>query len=407
MLPTAQLQTFEHAYRAEGPYVAAVLGRLSVPTEAVHDALQDVFVAAYHRWDDFDDSRPVRPWLTGFARKVAFRYRRSAARRSRKRAAVQMIDKEGAPAPAQRVVARDFLGRFLETLDEGHREAFVRAELEGKTAREIAEELSIGVEAVYGRVRTARKRLKVALMEDAREPSARAASMVPPWGLMLTRLGEGGTAAAAAGTGLLSAASLKAMAVVVVVGALGLGAAKSSVEGETAKTPRTAVGLPVAAVGSPQGAASRAASKPPSTPAPVEGAAPSVLEHAEQPVPAVVAPAIETAARASASSRGQRSSRSRSPEGGSTTGSLGQESALLRRARDAQTEGNFKAALARLDEHERRFPNGQLADGRRRSRIRVLCDLGRTAQARGEAQKLAKERPNDPLAQQALSICAP
>ncbi len=62
-------------------------------------------------------------------------------------------------------------------------------------------------------------------------------------------------------------------------------------------------------------------------------------------------------------------------------------------------------ALALLEEHARRFPEGQLADGRRRTRIRVLCDLGRVSQAQGEARSLAAARPGDPLAMQALSIC--
>ena len=85
---------------------------------------------------------------------------------------------------------------------------------------------------------------------------------------------------------------------------------------------------------------------------------------------------------------------------------LTQESALLRKANAARAAGQLERALDLLDNHARRFPAGQLADGRRRARIRVLCDLGRIAQARGEAAALAHARPDDPLARQSLSICA-
>ncbi len=46
MLHAPDLRAFERTYRAEGPFVAAVLGRLAVPSEAVYDAVQDVFVAS-------------------------------------------------------------------------------------------------------------------------------------------------------------------------------------------------------------------------------------------------------------------------------------------------------------------------------------------------------------------------
>ena len=118
------IREFERAYRREAAYVAALMGRLSVPDEAIKDAVQDVFVAAYRRWPDFDDSRPVRPWLTGFARHVAFRYRRSAARRHRRTVALAIeCSDQAEPGPHHRAHARDFLSRFLATMSPGHREA--------------------------------------------------------------------------------------------------------------------------------------------------------------------------------------------------------------------------------------------------------------------------------------------
>ena len=372
MLHAPELRAFERTYRAEGPFVAAVLGRLAVPTEAVHDAVQDVFIAAYRRWPDYDDSRPVRPWLTAFAHRVAFRYRRSQARRDRKRAALRHVHAGVQRSSAPQSDARAFLGRFLGQLDDGHRKVFLLAELEGRTAPEVAAAVGISIEAVYGRVRSVRRRLHQALLDDAREPDARAASLVPPWSLLLPQLGS--TAGASLG-------GLGLFAATVALGAAGM-------VGVAAYSPEVGPGSEPVPANAPVPEAHVAAAAPmPNGPVTV---APPVAPKAEPPsvvrdratLPEVRPPAVEPS-------------------------SLEAEAALLREAKRAQAAGRLEDALARLDTHAVRFPDGQLADGRRRARIRVLCDLGRTAQARGEAKLLVDRSPGDPLAVQALEICAP
>ncbi len=378
MLHAPELRAFERTYRTEGPFVATVLGRLAVPTEAVHDAVQDVFVAAYRRWPDFDTTRPVRPWLTAFAHRVAFRYRRSQARRDRKRAALRHVHPRAERSGAQRADARAFLEHFLGTLDDGHRRTFLLSELEGRTAPEVAAVLGISNEAVYGRVRSVRKRLHRALMEDAHQPDARAASLVPPWSVLLPQLGAG-----AASTGLgLSLGALKVFAATVLVGTAGLvgvatlGPSASEEPTPPAMTEPVAV-VPTAAVAV---AGPAAVSVGPRTVS-VAAAVPEVPPRASKPAVRRVEPVP--------------------PE----LSSLQAEAALLKQAKQSQAAGRLQDALAALELHAKRFPDGQLADGRRRTRIRLLCDLGRTAQARGEAKLLARTSPTDPLAVQALSIC--
>ena len=371
MLHTPELRAFERTYRVEGPFVAAVLGRLAVPSEAVHDAVQDVFVAAYRRWPDFDDSRPVRPWLTAFAHRVAFRYRRSHARRTRKRAALRHVHVSAERSVAERADARAFLERFLAGLDDGYRRVFVLSELEGHTASEVADAVGLSTEAVYGRVRSLRKRLHRALLEDAREPDARAAALVPPFSLLLPQLG---TASAVVSLGVIKAVGVTiALGAAAAVGVVVLAPPKESppvtVVAESTPTP-----IP----------------EPPPSRTPTPSAEVAVAQPVLTPPP----------------SPARRSATVRESAPAAPTSTLEAEAALLRDARKAQAAGRLEDALAQLADHARRFPNGQLADGRRRARIRVLCDLGRTAQARGEARVLAERAPSDPLAKQALEICA-
>lgn len=383
MPPVGEL-AFERAYRTQGTYVAHVLGRLAVPAESVSDAVQDVFVAAYRRWDDFDPDRPVRPWLTGFARRIAFRYRRSAARRHRKAAALVPVVRDHERPPNHRVDACDFLDRFLQELDEGHRRAFLLIELEGRTAVETAAVLGISSEAVYGRVRSVRRRLRQALLVE-REPDPRAAALVPAWAVMKARLGLGVPTIAVPGIGPVSVAALKTFASTVGLGLLGLGLVAVA---------RLDPGPPPEAMDpTPPAADDHGSRDAAARVAPLPAIAPTPEAPSSEP-PAVAVTTAEPTRRASR------------PSAPPPEGSLAEETTLLRAAKTALAEGRAEAALTPLQEHARRFPQGQLADARHRTRIRALCDLGRVSQARGEARQLARTRPGDPLAQQALSICA-
>ena len=382
MRPSGDLRGFELAYRAESPYVAAVLCRLAVPDEAVGDAVQDVFVAAYRRWDDFDRGRQLRPWLTGFARRVAFRYRRSAARRSRKRAALMLLPQDE-PRAGERLHARLFLTEFLDELAPGHRDAFVLSEIEGRTAPEIADALGITTEAVYGRLRSTRRRLASALRDDTKEPDPRAAAMVPPWSLVLDRIGT--TTSALTG----ATASWKVFAVTVGLGTLGLGTAAITVESSAGERSHLVSSVP------------RAASPTADTPRREAPSDPGQVD----PQPETVAPVTVEPTPVDQESPRPATRPEAPPEAEPPTDSLAAEAALLRSANDAIARGEPSEALKQLDEHARTHPDGQLVTARKRSRIRALCDLGRQAQARGEAATLAREQPGDPLAQQALSIC--
>lgn len=104
---------------------------------------------------------------------------------------------------------------------------------------------------------------------------------------------------------------------------------------------------------------------------PVQPAETVELAASAQPVPAEQAP---------------RASRSRSD-------SLGEEVAILTQAGRELRNGRPEAALKALDEHQRKFPSGALAQERARARIQALCALGRTSQATAESARLARTSP--------------
>jgi RNA polymerase sigma-70 factor (ECF subfamily) len=151
-------------------FVRARLRRLGVAAANLDDAAQDVFEILARRVHDYDPARGTpRAYLSGIARRVAVTYRR--------RAADTEFDEslnEHAGSDPEIVTARaeawTVLERFLEGLDQDRWTVFVLSEIEGMSGPEIAEELSVNVNTVYARLRSARRDLARALgRERARQ----------------------------------------------------------------------------------------------------------------------------------------------------------------------------------------------------------------------------------------------
>lgn len=85
--------------------------------------------------------------------------------------------------------------------------------------------------------------------------------------------------------------------------------------------------------------------------------------------------------------------------------SVREEIDLLREAEERFHGGAPADALALLERHAQRFPRGALAEERRASRILVLCQLGRTAAARAEAEAFVVESPNSPFVERVRHAC--
>ncbi len=129
-----------------------------------------------------------------------------------------------------------------------------------------------------------------------------------------------------------------------------------------------------------------------------------VLEPAAEPEPApepgaqLSAPAADAAPRITASER----PRPRAPR---DAAQLAEEARLLREAETARRAGELERASQKLDEHRRRFPRGVLASERDAARVLLLCDAGRTAEARKLAASFLRRHPRSPLADRVRSAC--
>ena len=80
---------------------------------------------------------------------------------------------------------------------------------------------------------------------------------------------------------------------------------------------------------------------------------------------------------------------------------------LIAEIRGALKQGDSARALARVDEHERRFgARGQLVQERLAYHVEALCAAGRVADARRVAGELLKKWPDSTHAPRVKSSCA-
>ena len=85
---------------------------------------------------------------------------------------------------------------------------------------------------------------------------------------------------------------------------------------------------------------------------------------------------------------------------------LAEEVAILSRATNSLQSGRASEALRVLEEHQRKFANGELTEERYAARIQALCALGRRSEATAELARLSRMAPGSPHLSRAREYCA-
>jgi RNA polymerase sigma-70 factor (ECF subfamily) len=157
--------TFRRIFDMEFEYVWSSLRRLGVPSRDLEDITHDVFVRVYKQLRNYESSRAIRPWLFGFAFRVASDYRNL----SRNRLEVLDPDVDNAdpvPSALDRLMLKEALSvgyAALETMDLERRAIFILHELDGCTIPEISTALAVPLNTAYSRLRIAREQFNAAL----------------------------------------------------------------------------------------------------------------------------------------------------------------------------------------------------------------------------------------------------
>lgn len=158
---------FESLYRVHVGYVLASLRRLGVHERDLEDVTHDVFLAVYRHLADFDPARPIRPWLFGFAYRIASDYRKLSRHRHE---AAPTANESAAESPLQDEQldaerCRRIVLLALDRLDLERKAILVMHDLDGHTVPDIARELGVPLNTAYSRLRLARRDFEAALRE--------------------------------------------------------------------------------------------------------------------------------------------------------------------------------------------------------------------------------------------------
>jgi RNA polymerase sigma-70 factor (ECF subfamily) len=156
---SVQHVTLRELFATHAPYVWNTLRRFGVSSSDLEDLTHDVFVQVQRHLGEYDPARPVRPWLFGFAFRLASQRRRRASRRHERQNGQEKEAVDSVPLPDDKLAAeedRRLVLQALESIDLDRRAVFVLSQIDEVPMNEVARALAIPVNTAYSRLRTAR-----------------------------------------------------------------------------------------------------------------------------------------------------------------------------------------------------------------------------------------------------------
>jgi RNA polymerase sigma-70 factor (ECF subfamily) len=165
----ACLDTFQR----ELNYVFRTLRRLGTSPSEVEDLAQEVFLALRRSWTEYDQERPIRPYLFGIAFRIASAHQR---KRNREVAFGTVEPGDTGPWPdeaLQSKQARAMVLAALERIPLPRRAVLVMHDLDDVPIREVASVLTIPLFTAYSRLRKARAELETAVRRMLREADSK------------------------------------------------------------------------------------------------------------------------------------------------------------------------------------------------------------------------------------------
>lgn len=162
----AKMPGFDELYEEYADFVWRNARQLGVPTAALDDIVQDVFLVVHRKHGSLTSSSHLRAWMYGIVIRVVREHRRTQRRkephlgRAANAAEPDALADSREPSPfavAAKSDALRVLHAILDEFDDGKREVFVLSELEEMTEVQIGEILGENVNTVHSRLRAARK----------------------------------------------------------------------------------------------------------------------------------------------------------------------------------------------------------------------------------------------------------
>jgi RNA polymerase sigma factor (sigma-70 family) len=155
---------FDEMFEAEFASLHAYLYR-RLGGDTADDLTAETFTIAFRRWDEFDQSRPVRPWLFGIAANLVRHHWRKERRmlRAYARGSVEAVAREDEVLAERLEIGGTgirSLAAALAKLRHEERDVLLLCAWAELSDVEIAEALSLPVGTVKSRLHRARERMR-------------------------------------------------------------------------------------------------------------------------------------------------------------------------------------------------------------------------------------------------------
>ena len=156
-------RTCYDAFQREFDYLCRTLRRLGVRAEDIEDEAHEVLLVLQRKWNDYDPTRPLRPYLFGIAFRVV-----SSRRRSRQRELPYGLGETESEIPApdealDMAYARKLVLAALSRVPLTRRAVFVMHDIDEIPMRDIVTTLSLPLFTGYSRLRKARQEFEAAV----------------------------------------------------------------------------------------------------------------------------------------------------------------------------------------------------------------------------------------------------
>jgi RNA polymerase sigma-70 factor (ECF subfamily) len=164
--PAGRTVCLRELFQLHASYVWHSFRRLGVQSRDLDDLTHDLFLEVQRHLGDYDPSRRIRPWLFGFALRLASAYRRRASRRYEVQAHSWDETADSSALPDEQLAARQdrrLVVQALDAVDMDRRAVFVLYDIDGEPMKEIARSLGIPVNTAYSRLRLARSEFGLAV----------------------------------------------------------------------------------------------------------------------------------------------------------------------------------------------------------------------------------------------------
>jgi RNA polymerase sigma-70 factor, ECF subfamily len=149
---------FRTLFESEFRFVVRTLRYLGIRYNDVSDVAHDVFLHVFRHLAEYDPTRPIRPWLFGFAYRIARDFRQLA--RHRHESGFGTTDTMDPSPMAEDILIHsesvDLALSVLDQLGEDDRIIFVAHYLDELPVPEVAIALGLPLNTAYTRLRRAR-----------------------------------------------------------------------------------------------------------------------------------------------------------------------------------------------------------------------------------------------------------